>query len=130
MWHAFDLSLWPDGPQPTAYRVTVTQVGSAAAAQGGGDVFNLADVLHVGARHGLQNGLVAPLLEVALNSRIVHIDPGKRPCFRTLILANAHAMAYDNKDNAPLNFHLPLLPVLRLTSVQSMRQVHLRDSVV
>lgn len=68
-----------------AYRVTVTQVGSAAAAQGGGDVFNLADVLHVGARHGLQNGLVAPLLEVAMRSRVVreHIDPDERLRFRT-----------------------------------------------
>ena len=63
-----------------AYRVTVTQVGSAAAAEGGGDVFNLADVLHVGARHGLQNGLVAPLLEVALHSLT---DPGQRPHFPT-----------------------------------------------
>jgi hypothetical protein len=48
-----------------AYRVTVTQVGSEAAAQGGGDVFDLADVLHVGARHSLQSGLVAPLDQVS-----------------------------------------------------------------
>ena len=60
-----DLNMGTDGPQPMAYRVTVTQVGSEAAAQGGGDVFDLADVLHVGARHSLQSGLVAPLDQVS-----------------------------------------------------------------
>ena len=78
-WGAVAISLtWlppPDGVQPHAYRITVTQTVAGSGDGVGvvaGAVFDLADVLHIGARHSLQSGLVGPLTEGQIYSFSVH----------------------------------------------------------
>ena len=60
----------PDGDQPLAYRIRVTR--TASGGEGEGETFDMADVLHVGARHALQSGLAAPLIPGRTYSFTLH----------------------------------------------------------